>query len=213
MDGQVVLLQPIDILPGVALQIGSEEVGIPLLVFFGQHPPDPLQDGHQQLDSSHLTDVGSQQGAIHPLLAGPEGECQQLFIGHLFKGLLQQVLPRLLHVAGQPLPEIVEGAQVKIPFAQVTVTQGIADLDVVAELVVHLLVGPAVGGLEELQAYQDIDRHVGAGGYIGVENGEGLFVQAAEEFPIKGLRPGVLEARSRSGSGSSSTWLVRGICR
>ncbi len=86
-----------------------------------------------------------------------------------------------------------EGAQVKIPFAQVAVAQGIADLDVVAELVVHLLVGPAVGGLEELQAYQDIDRHVGAGGYIGVENGEGLFVQAAEEFPIKGLRLGVLE--------------------
>jgi hypothetical protein len=194
VDGQVFFLQPIDILPGVLLQIGGEKIGIALLVLFREHPPDPLQDGHQQLHPSHLADVGSQQGAIHSLLAGLEGEGPQLFIGDLLKSLLQQVLACLLHMAGQPLAEVVEGAQVKVPFAQVTVTQSIAHLDVIAELVVHLLVAPAVGGFQKLQADQHIHRHVGAGGLVRIEDGTGLFVQAAKKFPIEGLRPGVLQA-------------------
>jgi len=87
VDGQVFFLQPIDVLPGVPLQIGGEEIGIALLVLFREHPPDPLQNGHQQLHPSHLADVGSQQGAIHPLLARLEGERLQLFLSDLLKGL------------------------------------------------------------------------------------------------------------------------------
>jgi len=43
-------------------------------------------------------------------------------------------------MAGQPLAEVVKGAQVKAPFARMRAPQGLAHLDVIAELVVHLLV-------------------------------------------------------------------------
>ncbi len=79
------------------------------------------------------------------MLEGLESERLQWFIGDLLKSLLQQVLACLLHMADQPLTEGIEGAQVKVPFVQLTVAQGVTHSDVIAELVIPLFVRPAVG--------------------------------------------------------------------
>lgn len=92
------------------------------------------------------------------------------------------------------------------------IAQGIAYLEVGAELVVHFLVAPAVGGLEELQGHQRVDRHVGTRRDVRIQHSQGRFVQTAEAFRSK-VSAQEFCTHSRNGSGRSSTWLVNGIGR
>ena len=184
----------VDVVPGVSLQIGSEVFGETLLVGFVQHPLKTLQDFHQQLHPPHLADVAGNLKAVHTLFAGLHLVGGHLHIGHLLEGLVQQVLSALLHVAAEPLTEVVQSAQFEVALAQLAVAQGIAHLDVVTEVVVQLLIRPAVGRFEEFQPHQHVDWHVRARRTIGVHDRKRRFVQTTEELPVEDARPGFLQA-------------------
>ena len=116
----------------------------------------------------HLANVRRQQGAVHPLFACLERKGLHLLIRHLLESPVQKILPCLLHIFRQPLTEVVQRPEIKIPFPQVPIPQGVAHLHIVAKLVVHLLVAPTMRGLKKLQPHQHIHRHIGAGRYIGI---------------------------------------------
>jgi len=104
---------------------------------------DPLQYFHQQLKPAHLPNVAGDLVAVHPQLARLHSKGLDLLVGDPIEGPVQQVLPHLGHVLDQPSPEVVDGAQVEVALGQVPVTQGIPDLEVEAEGIVHLGVAPA----------------------------------------------------------------------
>ena len=102
----------------------------------------PLQHFHQQLRPPHSPDVARHLRAIHPLFARSEPKGRYLGIGHLLKGLIQQIAARFLHVSAQAFAEVVQRAQVEVAFSQLAIAQRIAHLHVVAEGVIHLFVRP-----------------------------------------------------------------------
>jgi len=88
-------------------------------------------------------------------------ESHDLVVGYLFKSALDQVLAGLLHVLGNALAKVVHCAQVKLPFAQVPVAQGVAYLHVEAKVIVGFFVTPAKASFEGLESDQHVDRNVG----------------------------------------------------
>ena len=110
------------ILPCVPLEIGFKCLCILGLVAFAQHAMCSLQNFHHQLQSAHFADVTGYLSAIHALLSRLQIESRYLPVGHLCKGLNQQLDPMLLHVSAQPLAKVVQRAYVKVPFPQVVVT-------------------------------------------------------------------------------------------
>jgi hypothetical protein len=153
-----------------------------------------LQHCHQQLYPSHPPNVGGQQGAIHALFARLERKGMDLGVGHLLEGLIQEIDAAFLHVAAQTFAEVVQGAQVEIPLAQLTIPNRIAYLNIEASVVVQFFVRPAVGGLEKFQRHQHVDRHIRTRGHVCIQHLKGRFIQAAKELLVEGFRPRVVQA-------------------
>src|SRR3970282_1265129 len=108
--------------------------------------------------------------------------------------LFQQVDAVFQVVLAEAAAKVVQGANIKVAFRQVVVTESIANLNIEAEMVIQFFITPAKAGLEGIQGYQDVDRDVGPGRQIGVQAGKGLFLQPTEELAVKLACPGLLQA-------------------
>ncbi len=118
--GQVFRLQAIDVLPGMPLQIGRKQLRIVPLVGFPHHTMHPLQHRHQQVHASHPPNVGSQQRAVHALVARLARKGMDVSVSPLREGLVKEIDAGFLHIAAETFAEGVQGAQVNIPRAQLT---------------------------------------------------------------------------------------------
>jgi hypothetical protein len=67
--------------------------------------------------------------------------------------------------------------------------QCIADLEIKTEMIVELFVARPEARLERFQPNQPVDRHVGPGRAIDIEDRKGIFIDAAEEVAIEVLCP------------------------
>ena len=88
---------------------------------------------------------------------------------------------------------MVQRAQTEFAFTKVVQAQGVAHLQVKVEVVVGLFIAPSKTRFEHFQADQPVDRYVRSGGYISVQNGEGLFVYATKEITVEDGCPGILQ--------------------
>jgi hypothetical protein len=94
------------------------------------------------------------------VLAGLELKGLDLRIRHLLEGLVQQIDPRLLHVLAEPLPKVVQRAQLEVRFAQLVQTQCMPGLESEQKVLVHLFIRSAFPGFEKFQAGQLVDRRI-----------------------------------------------------
>lgn len=186
-DGQQVgfdffMLQPVaDVLRRPA-QIGGL-LGLPLLLLVGRQAAHALlQDGDEQFQPVHPSDVAQQLGAVQPLPVALHLQMRELLVGDVDKYVAVQVMAGRLREFPHPPPEIVEGAQGGHLGAHVIQSQGMACQQVELQVLAHLFVRPAKAGFQDFRSHQQIDRTVGPRVYLAVQWREHLLRYAGKHF-------------------------------
>jgi len=117
---------------------------------------------YQQLQTGHIPNVAGNLGTIHPQLARLQFVGLNLLISDLLEGLLDQILPRLLHVLRDPTPKVVYTAHIKVTIPQLVNPQRIPYLDIEEKFIMHLFIAPPKARFERFQSNQHIYGHVGS---------------------------------------------------
>ncbi|MCX6020469.1 MAG: hypothetical protein NTZ05_01835, partial [Chloroflexi bacterium] len=130
MGGAVFAFDPVDLLMGMALKVGSQEFGERGAVRFGEHAVDPPNDFDQQVETGERADIAGDWGGVHAEFAGLQMKGGELLIGNLGEGVFEQVGPGLLEVKVQPTAEVVQGTQSELALVQAVKSEGETDLEV-----------------------------------------------------------------------------------
>ncbi|MCJ7622511.1 MAG: hypothetical protein MUO76_03335 [Anaerolineaceae bacterium] len=112
--------------------------------------------GFQHSDS-FLKRFEREAKALHP---GANLHVHNLRIRDLLEGLFQQVDACLDVMLAQAFAKVVQRANCKVTISQPIIAQRIAHLQVIAVVLIHLFVAPAIACFQDFQSYQYVHWYI-----------------------------------------------------